>query len=57
MRKTNLIFGSELQELISQVNTIYQDETKLIEIITKLSEQTKTYASSFGALKKKGRKK
>ena len=57
VRKTNLIFGSELQELISQVNAIYQDEEKLVETITKLSEQTKTYASSFGALKKKGRKK
>ncbi|KST66747.1 type I-D CRISPR-associated protein Cas7/Csc2 [Mastigocoleus testarum] len=57
VRKTNLIFGSELEELIGEVNAIYQDEEKLVETITKLSEQTKTYASSFGALKKKARKK
>lgn len=57
VRKTNLIFGSGLEELVSEVNTLYQDDTKLIETITKLSEQTKTYASSFGAFKKKAKKK
>ncbi|MDH6067577.1 type I-D CRISPR-associated protein Cas7/Csc2 [Chrysosporum ovalisporum APH033B] len=56
VRKTKAIFGVDLDNVISEVNAIYQDETKLGEIITTLYEQTKTYAESFGAFKKKGKK-
>jgi CRISPR-associated protein Csc2 len=53
VRKTKLIFGSQLDDLMSEVNTLYQDETRLMETMTALYGQTKAYAESFGALKKK----
>lgn len=56
VRKIQAIFGADLDNLISEVNAIYQDETKLGEIMTTLYGQTKAYAESFGALKKKGKK-
>lgn len=57
VRKTKLVFDADLEELIGEVNAIYQNENNLQEVITALSEQTKTYASTFGALKKKGKSK
>ncbi len=56
VRKTNLVFDADLEELVGEVNAIYQNENSLKEVITALSEQTKSYASTFGALKKKGKK-
>lgn len=56
VRKSKMIFGSELEELLNEVSALYQDETRLTETITSLYGQTKAYAESFGALKKKGKK-
>ncbi|MEI2578775.1 type I-D CRISPR-associated protein Cas7/Csc2 [Scytonema sp. PRP1] len=56
VRKSKMIFGSELEELLNEVSALYQDETRLSETITSLYGQTKAYAESFGALKKKGKK-
>lgn len=53
VRKKKIIFDSDLEELIGEVNALYQSEDDLKEVITTLSEQTKSYASTFGALKKK----
>jgi CRISPR-associated protein Csc2 len=53
VRKTKLIFGSQLDELVNEVNALYQDESRLLETMTALYGQTQTYAASFGALKKK----
>ncbi|WGV26334.1 type I-D CRISPR-associated protein Cas7/Csc2 [Halotia branconii] len=53
VRKTKLIFGSQLDELVDEVSALYQDETRLQETITALYGQTQAYAASFGALKKK----
>ncbi|MBD2500653.1 type I-D CRISPR-associated protein Cas7/Csc2 [Anabaena azotica] len=56
VRTTKRLFGSQLEQLLDEVNTIYQDETRLAETINALYGQTKAYAESFGALKKKGKK-
>ncbi len=56
VRKSKLIFGSQLDDLLSEVNAIYQDEASLLETMTGLYGQTKAYAESFGALKKKAKK-
>lgn len=56
VRKTQLIFGSQLDDLLDEINTLYQDEVRLVENMTALYAQTKAYAESFGALKKKGKK-
>ena len=53
VRKKKIIFDSDLEELIGEVNALYQSEDDLKEVITTLSEQTNSYASTFGALKKK----
>ena len=59
VRKKQLIFGDELDSLLQEVSGIYQDETRLSEMLSTLSEQTQTYAKTFGAQsgKKKGKKK
>lgn len=56
VRKTQKIFGSQLDDLLDEVSTLYQDEAQLFENMTALYAQTKAYAESFGALKKKGKK-
>ncbi|MDZ8054077.1 MAG: type I-D CRISPR-associated protein Cas7/Csc2 [Aulosira sp. ZfuVER01] len=55
IRKTKLIFGSQLNDLLEEVNALYQDEVSLVETMSALYGQTKAYAESFGALKKKGK--
>ncbi|MFL9466895.1 type I-D CRISPR-associated protein Cas7/Csc2 [Scytonema tolypothrichoides VB-61278_2] len=55
VRNTKLIFGSQLDDLVGEINSLYQDEARLVETMTALHEQTKAYAESFGALKKKGK--
>ena len=52
VRKKKIVFDADLEELVGEVNAIYQNEDSLTEVITALSEQTKSYASTFGALKK-----
>jgi CRISPR-associated protein Csc2 len=56
VRKSKLIFGSQLDDLLGEVNAIYQDEASLVETMAGLYGQTKAYAESFGALKKKAKK-
>jgi CRISPR-associated protein Csc2 len=56
VRKIKLIFGSQLHDLLDEVNALYQDEARLVETMTALYGQTKGYAESFGALKKKTKK-
>jgi CRISPR-associated protein Csc2 len=53
IRKTKEIFGEELEELLAEINAVYQDENLLQETMTALYEQTKTYSESFGASSKK----
>jgi CRISPR-associated protein Csc2 len=56
VRQIKIIFGAELDNLIGEINALYQDQSQLEETITTLYGQTKAYAESFGALKKKGKK-
>ncbi|MGB3403846.1 MAG: type I-D CRISPR-associated protein Cas7/Csc2 [Microcoleaceae cyanobacterium] len=51
--KKHLIFGEQLDELLNEVNTLYQDETQLQETLTKLYNQTQSYAQTYGALANK----
>ena len=55
VRKTKLITGSELTDLIEEVGGIYQNEAQLQQILAALSQQTKTYAETYGSLAKKGK--
>lgn len=56
VRQSKVIFGTELDNLVSEINALYQNEAQLGETMTTLYGQTKAYAESFGALKKKGKK-
>lgn len=47
--KSKTIFGSELEELISEVSDIYQNREILIQTLETLSEQTKKYSATYGA--------
>lgn len=56
IRKTQVITGSQLHDLLGEVATIYQDETKLRDTLNTLYQQTKTYAETYGAIAgKKGK--
>ncbi|MDF5712299.1 MAG: type I-D CRISPR-associated protein Cas7/Csc2 [Rhizonema sp. NSF051] len=55
VRKAHLMFGSQLDDLVHEISTLYQDEMRSLENMTALYGQTKAYAESFGALKKKGK--
>jgi CRISPR-associated protein Csc2 len=56
IRKTQVIIGSQLHDLLSEVATIYQDEIKLRDTLNTLYQQTKTYAETYGAIAgKKGK--
>ena len=58
--KTKTIFGSELEQLITEVSDIYQDREILQNTLNTLSEQTKAYSTEYGAnvgSKKKGKNK
>lgn len=50
VRKINLVFGEELDNLTKEVLAIYQDENLLTETLTNLYQQTKHYAEIYGAL-------
>lgn len=56
VRKSQVIVGAELEELLNEVGSLYQDEAQLLSMMTTLYQQTQTYAETYGALKKKGRK-
>jgi CRISPR-associated protein Csc2 len=56
VRKSQVISGDELEELLNDVGSLYQDEAQLLSMMTTLYQQTQTYAETYGALKKKGRK-
>lgn len=56
VRKTQVILRPQLDELLTEVGEIYQNETRLQETLTKLYQQTETYAKTYGALaKEKGK--
>jgi CRISPR-associated protein Csc2 len=56
VRKNQIITGSKLTQLLTEVSGIYQNETQLQETISTLYQQTKTYAETFGAVAKKSKK-
>jgi CRISPR-associated protein Csc2 len=56
VRKNQIITGSQLTQLLTEVSGIYQNETQLQETISTLYQQTKTYAETFGAVAKKSKK-
>ncbi|MFN6569192.1 type I-D CRISPR-associated protein Cas7/Csc2 [Dendronalium sp. ChiSLP03b] len=56
IRKTQVITGSQLTDLLGEVAAIYQDETRLRDTLTNLYQQTKIYAETYGAIAgKKGK--
>lgn len=59
VRKSQVILRPQLDELLTEVSGIYQDETRLRETLTTLYQQTKSYAETYGALttKEKGKNK
>lgn len=57
VRKSQVIFGDQLDELLAEVGAIYQDETPLRNTLTALYQQTQTYAETYGAAAKKGKSK
>lgn len=56
IRKTQLIFDTNLEDVLGEVGGIYQDQAKLQATLTTLYQQTKAYSESFGALVTKGKK-
>ena len=52
VRKRQVILGQQLDELLAEVNSLYQDEERLRDTLTTLYEQTKTYSEMYGALAK-----
>jgi CRISPR-associated protein Csc2 len=49
VRKTQIILGEQLEDLLDEVSGIYQDETQLKATLTTLYQQTQTYAETYGA--------
>lgn len=56
VRKSQVIVGEQLEELLNEVGSLYQDEARLLSTMSTLYEQSKSYSENFGALKK-GKKK
>jgi len=52
VRKRRVILGQQLDELLAEVNSLYQDEERLRHTLTTLYEQTKTYSEMYGAAAK-----
>lgn len=52
VRKSQVIFRPQLDELLTEIGEIYQDETRLQQTLTALYQQTKSYAETYGALTK-----
>lgn len=55
VRKNQVIMGSQLTDLLTEVSAIYQDESQLKSTISTLYQQTKAYAETFGAVAKKAK--
>jgi CRISPR-associated protein Csc2 len=55
VRKNQVIMGSQLTDLLTEVSAIYQDESQLKSTISTLYQQTKAYAETFGAVVKKAK--
>jgi len=55
VRKTKVIFGEELSQILAEAGAIYQDETQLTATINALYEQTKTYSETYGSQSGKGK--
>lgn len=56
VRKSQRLFGTQLEELLEDVAGTYQDEEKLQATLTALYQQTQTYAETYGAIAgKKGK--
>lgn len=56
VRKSQTLFGSQLEELLEDVAGTYQDEEKLQATLTALYQQTQAYAETYGAIAgKKGK--
>ncbi|MEB3150942.1 MAG: type I-D CRISPR-associated protein Cas7/Csc2 [Sphaerospermopsis sp.] len=49
VRKTRIIIGSQLIDLLTEVSILYQDETQLKTVMTALEQQTKIYAQIYGS--------
>lgn len=56
VRKSQVIIGSQLAELLDEIAGIYQDETRLQATLTTLYQQTKSYAETYGAIAGKKKK-
>ncbi|MBE9041411.1 type I-D CRISPR-associated protein Cas7/Csc2 [Oscillatoriales cyanobacterium LEGE 11467] len=56
VRKTQMVFGTQLEELLAEVRAIYQDESQLQSTLSTLYQQTQTYAATYGATSGKGKK-
>lgn len=50
VRKSELIFGADLETLLQEVNSIYQNDAELTKLLSSLYQQTQDYATEFGAL-------
>ena len=55
VRKNQVIMGSQLTDLLTEVSAIYQDESQLKSTISTLYQQTKAYAETFGAVAKQAK--
>lgn len=56
VRKAREIVGAQLTDLLDEVASIYQDETRLSATLSTLYEQTKKYAETYGAIANAGKK-
>ncbi|MBD1847459.1 type I-D CRISPR-associated protein Cas7/Csc2 [Cyanobacteria bacterium FACHB-63] len=56
VRKSQIIMGEALESLLAEVGAIYQDDAQLKAMMSTLYQQTRTYAETYGALMKKGKK-
>jgi CRISPR-associated protein Csc2 len=56
INQTQLILGEQLQELLAEVTSIYQNPDQIQEVLTRLYDQTQTYAATYGANAKKSKK-
>jgi CRISPR-associated protein Csc2 len=50
VRKSKVIFGEDLQALVAEVNGIYKDHKKIVEVMSTLYDRTKAYSETYGAL-------
>lgn len=56
VRKSKVLTGAELEQLLGEVSAIYQNDDQLKKTLGTLYEQTTTYANTYGANAKKAKK-